>query len=133
MKNWYRCSVYKFNLKKYLFIEICFNKLTWSILYTQEKCLPVTYYVCRWRCQVNNSGLYMFDIDLSETKCLQGMLIIQGVPINMGIQCWIRYRLLKIILWFSLVIPTEKAVICKSFVCYIHILFVYVLTAYGCT
>jgi len=30
------------------------------------------------------------------------------------------------------VIPTEKAVICKSFVCYVHILFVYVLTAYGC-
>ena len=26
----------------------------------------------------------------------------------------------------------EKAVICKSFVCYVHILFVYVLTAYGC-
>ena len=31
----------------------------------------------------------------------------------------------RIILWFSLVIPTEKAVICKSFVCYVHILFVY--------
>ena len=29
----------------------------------------------------------------------------------------------EIILWFSLVIPTEKAVICKSFVCYVHILF----------
>ena len=35
----------------------------------------------------------------------------------------------QIILWFSIVIPTEKAVICKSFVCYVHILFVYVLTA----
>ena len=34
---------------------------------------------------------------------------------------------LQIILWFSIVIPTEKAVIC--FVCYVHILFVYVLTA----
>ena len=39
----------------------------------------------------------------------------------------------QIILWFSIMIPTEKAVICKSFVCYVHILFVYVLTAYGCT
>jgi len=39
----------------------------------------------------------------------------------------------QIILWFSLVIPTEKAVIRKSFVCYVHILFVYVLTAYDCT
>ena len=29
--------------------------------------------------------------------------------------------------------PTEKAVICKSFVCYVHFLFVYVLIAYGCT
>ena len=27
----------------------------------------------------------------------------------------------QIILWFSIVIPTEKAVICKSFVCYVHI------------
>jgi len=27
----------------------------------------------------------------------------------------------------------NSAVICKSFVCYVHILFVYVLTAYGCT
>jgi len=36
----------------------------------------------------------------------------------------------EIILRFSKVIPTEKAVICKSFVCYVHILFVYVLTAY---
>ena len=35
----------------------------------------------------------------------------------------------KIILWFSIVIPTEKAVICKSFVCYVRILFVYVLIA----
>ena len=32
----------------------------------------------------------------------------------------------EIILWFSIVISTEKAVICKSFVCYVHILFVYV-------
>ena len=31
-------------------------------------------------------------------------------------------------------IPNEKAVICKNLVCYaLHILFVYVLTAYGCT
>ena len=37
----------------------------------------------------------------------------------------------QIILRFSMVIPTEKAVICKSFVCCVHILFVYVLTAYG--
>ena len=29
-----------------------------------------------------------------------------------------------IINWFSKVIPTEKAVICKIFVCYVHILFV---------
>ena len=29
--------------------------------------------------------------------------------------------------------PSKKAVIRKSFVCYVHILFVYVLTAYGCT
>ena len=36
----------------------------------------------------------------------------------------------QIILWFSIVIPTEKAVICESFVCYVNILFVYVLT-YG--
>ena len=40
---------------------------------------------------------------------------------------------LWIILWFSIVIPTEKAVIWKSFVCYFYILFVYVLTATGCT
>jgi len=40
---------------------------------------------------------------------------------------------LWIILWFSIVIPTEKAVICKIFVCYVYNLFVYVLTAYGCT
>ena len=26
----------------------------------------------------------------------------------------------QIILWFSIVIPTEKAVICKSFVCYVQ-------------
>ena len=39
----------------------------------------------------------------------------------------------QLILWFRIVIPTEKAVICKSFVCYVHIMFVYVLTAYGCT
>ena len=39
----------------------------------------------------------------------------------------------QIILWFSIVIPTENAVICKSFVCYVYILFVYVLTATGCT
>ena len=38
----------------------------------------------------------------------------------------------QIILWFSILIPTEKAVICKSFVCYVYILFVYVLTATGC-
>ena len=50
---------------------------------------------------------------------------VQGVPINMEIH----WRI-QIILWFSIVIPTEKAVICKSFVCYVHILFVYVLTAY---
>ena len=37
----------------------------------------------------------------------------------------------QIILWFSIVIPTEKAV-WKSFGCYVHILFVYILTAYGC-
>ena len=36
----------------------------------------------------------------------------------------------QIILWFSKVIPTEKAVICKNVVCYVHILFVYVLTAH---
>ena len=30
-------------------------------------------------------------------------------------------------------IPTEKAVICNSFVCYVHNLLVYVLTANGCT
>ena len=35
----------------------------------------------------------------------------------------------QIILWFSIVIPTEKAMICKSFVCYVHITFVNVLTA----
>ena len=35
--------------------------------------------------------------------------------------------------WFSIVMPSEKFVICKSFVCYVHILFVYVLTQYGCT
>ena len=40
---------------------------------------------------------------------------------------------LQIILWFSIVIPTEKAEICKSFFCYVYILFVYVLTATGCT
>ena len=40
---------------------------------------------------------------------------------------------LWIILWFSIVIPTEKAVICKSFVCYVYILFIYVLTATCCT
>ena len=39
----------------------------------------------------------------------------------------------KIIFLLSIVIPTEKAVICMSFVCNVHILFVYVLTAYGCT
>ena len=41
----------------------------------------------------------------------------------------------KIILWFSIsiVIPTEKAIICKSFVCYVYNLFVYVLTAFGYT
>ena len=39
----------------------------------------------------------------------------------------------KIILKFNLVIPTEKAVIHKIFVCYVYNLFVYVLTAYGCT
>ena len=39
----------------------------------------------------------------------------------------------QIILCFSIVIPTEKAVIGKSFVCYVYILFVYVLTATGCT
>ena len=37
------------------------------------------------------------------------------------------------IIRFSIVIPTEKAVICKSFVCYVHILLVYVLTAFDCT
>ena len=31
-----------------------------------------------------------------------------------------------------MVIPTKKAVIYKSFICYVHILFAYVLTAYGC-
>ena len=30
-------------------------------------------------------------------------------------------------------IPTEKAVIRKIFVCYVYNLLVYVLTAYGCT
>ena len=34
---------------------------------------------------------------------------------------------------FDIVISTEKAVICKSFVLYVYNLFVYVLTAYGCT
>ena len=29
-------------------------------------------YMCPWRrCRVNNSGLNMFDIGFSETKCLQ--------------------------------------------------------------
>ena len=33
--------------------------------------------MCRWRsCRVNNSGLYMFAIGLSETKCLQGWLYV---------------------------------------------------------
>ena len=32
----------------------------------------------------------------------------------------------QIILWISIVIPTEKAVICKIFVCYVYNLFVYV-------
>jgi len=41
-------------------------------------------------------------------------------------------NIMQIILRFSIVIPTEKAVICKSFVCYVYILFVYVLTATGC-
>ena len=31
----------------------------------------------------------------------------------------------QIILWFSKVRPTEKAVNCKSFVCYVHILFMF--------
>ena len=35
----------------------------------------------------------------------------------------------QIILWFSIVIHTEKAVIRKIFVCYVYNLFVYVLTA----
>ena len=35
---------------------------------------------------------------------------------------------LEIILRFRIVIPNEKAVICKSFVCYVHILFVHVFT-----
>ena len=39
----------------------------------------------------------------------------------------------KIILRFSILIPTEKAVIRKIFVCYVYNLYVYVLTAYCCT
>ena len=48
----------------------------------------------------------------------------------MGIQWRNLYRLFKIILCFRIVIPTEKPEIWKSFVCYVHILFVYVLTPY---
>ena len=44
---------------------------------------------------------------------------------------------IKIILFFKdtecLNKPTEKAVFCKVFVCFVYNLFVYVLTAYGCT
>ena len=47
--------------------------------------------------------------------------MIQGFPINLGNNSLI-----------SKVIPIEKAVICKRFVCYVYNLFVYVLTAYGC-
>ena len=33
-----------------------------------------TVFMCRWRgWRVNNSGLYMFAIGSSETKCLQGL------------------------------------------------------------
>ena len=37
----------------------------------------------------------------------------------------------QIILWFSIVIPTEKTVIRKIFVCFVYNLLVYVLTAYA--
>ena len=53
-----------------------------------------------------------------------------GVPINMGIQWRIRYSFFKIILWLSIVMPTEKDVIlrvssamshvvCSCFDCYV--------------
>ena len=51
-----------------------------------------------------------------------------GCPKNHGNSVTNSISSLWIILWFSIVIPTEKAVICKSFVCYVSILFVYVLT-----
>ena len=61
----------KVHLMQWFQVCIFFSVLT---LYTvQCSRNMLTNFMCRWRrCRVNNSGLYMFDISLLETKCLQG-------------------------------------------------------------
>ena len=98
-------SEYCLHLKKFNSLKKCISRGE----YTMWKMLV------RWK-------YYMFALYLHDTGCTKK----HGNSVTNSISSF------QIILWFSIVIPTGKAVICKSFVCYVHILFVYVLTAYGC-
>ena len=60
----------------------------------------------------------------------ENFLLVTGCPNKHGNSVTNSISSFQMILWFRIVIPTEIAVICKSFVCYVHILFVYFLTAY---
>ena len=63
-----------------------------------------------------------------STSCTTGCPNKHGNSVTNSI-----YRLLKLFFDLVTMIPTEKAVILKIFVCYVYNLFVYVLTAYSCT
>ena len=88
-----------------------------------------------WNSRVTqNSSLIFINLKEEEIKISTNIKYqYTGCPNKHGNSVTNSISSFKIILWFSIVIPTEKAVICKSFVCYVYILFVYVLTAYGCT
>ena len=74
-------------------------------------------------CEVSRNRICFIPLILPDTGCpnKHGNSVTNSISSSQNI------------LWFSIVIPTEKAVIRKIFVCYVYNLFVYVLTAYGCT
>jgi len=63
-------------------------------------------------CLLQVFGFDNFSITICQTT---------GCPKKHGNSVTNSISSFQIILWFSIVIPTEKAVICKSIVCYVYI------------
>ena len=84
------------------------------------------------RCHQQSADLLLTFLDNILLQSFKHMMtnLVQGVPINMGFsdEFYIVFSNDSLI-WYS----NTYSESCKSFVRYVHILFVYVLTAYGCT